>query len=126
MVKGSCLCGAVRIEVEGELGPASACHCSQCRKQSGHVWASARVPDERLTIRGEANVRWYRASPSIGRGFCAHCGSYLFWKPDGRPSTSIAMGAFDAPTGARLEEHIYVAHKGDYYDIADGLPQTDD
>jgi hypothetical protein len=34
------------------------------------------------------------------------------------------MGAFDAPTGTRLAMHIFVAEKGDYYDIADGLPQN--
>lgn len=34
------------------------------------------------------------------------------------------MGAFDAPTDTRLAVHIFVADKGDYYDIADGLPQN--
>ena len=34
------------------------------------------------------------------------------------------MGAFDKPTDTRLAHHIFVADKGDYYDIADGLPQT--
>jgi hypothetical protein len=33
------------------------------------------------------------------------------------------MGAFDDPTGTRLHMHIFTAEKGDYYDIADGLPQ---
>ena len=30
------------------------------------------------------------------------------------------MGAFDTPTGTRLAQHIFVADKGDYYDITDG------
>ncbi len=34
------------------------------------------------------------------------------------------MGAFDGPTHTKLEKHIFVADKGDYYDIADGLPQN--
>ena len=34
------------------------------------------------------------------------------------------MGAFDAPTSTHLEKHIFVAEKGDYYEIADNLPQT--
>jgi hypothetical protein len=33
------------------------------------------------------------------------------------------MGAFDAPTDTGLEMHIFVADKGDYYQISDGLPQ---
>ena len=57
------------------------------------------------------------------RGFCSTCGSFLFWEPIGRDTIAIAMGAFDRPTGTRLARHIFVADKGDYYDIADGLPQ---
>lgn len=48
----------------------------------------------------------------------------MFWDPPHRLSIAIAMGAFDAPTGAVLGHHIFVADKGDYYEIADGLPQN--
>ena len=41
----------------------------------------------------------------------------------GRGDTDVALGCIDAPTGLRLERHIWVGDKGDYYDIADGLPQ---
>jgi hypothetical protein len=44
MHKGSCLCGAVTLEVEGRLDPAEACHCTKCRKWSGHVGVSVEVP----------------------------------------------------------------------------------
>ena len=121
---GSCLCGAVSFEVTGELPTPDACHCSQCRKQSGHVWASTDVPREALTVRGAGQVSWYRSSERDRRGFCAVCGSVLFWDPIGKAKIAIAMGAFEAPTGTRLEKHIFVADKGDYYDIADGLPQN--
>jgi hypothetical protein len=124
MPRGSCLCGAIRFEVAGELAPPDACHCSQCRKQSGHYWASTDIARERVTIAGEDSVRWYQASEKVRRGFCATCGAFLFWDPIGRTRIAIAMGAFDAPTGTRLGHHIFIADKGDYYDIADGLPQT--
>ncbi|MYH90678.1 MAG: GFA family protein, partial [Gammaproteobacteria bacterium] len=39
------------------------------------------------------------------------------------PRTSFALGAVDGPTGARLEKHIFTSDKGDYYQIADGVPQ---
>ena len=51
------------------------------------------------------------------------CGSTLFWDPIYKDRIGIAMGAFDSPTDTRLSMHIFVANKGDYYDIADGLPQ---
>ncbi|HEV2816523.1 MAG TPA: GFA family protein [Allosphingosinicella sp.] len=123
MPEGSCLCGAVRIRVSAPLGPADACHCTQCRRQSGHYFASTNVPRDALTIEGGDKVGWYRSSEKVRRGFCTICGSVLFWDPLERDWTSIAMGAFAAPTGTRLEMHIFVAEKGDYYEIADGLPQ---
>jgi len=123
MHSGSCLCGAVRIEVEGELPGPDACHCSQCRKTSGHVWASTDVPRSRVTIRGDDAVTWYRSSEKVRRGFCATCGSALFWDPLGLDYIGIAMGAFDPPTGTHLAIHVHVADKSDYYDITDGVPQ---
>ena len=120
---GACLCGAVRFVVTGDLKAPDACHCSQCRRVSGHVWASTDVPDDRLTITGEDHVRWFQSSAKVKRGFCGTCGSALFWKPIHQPRTAVAMGAFDKPTDTHLEMHIFVGDKGDYYDIADGLPQ---
>lgn len=124
MPKGACLCGAVSFEVEGDLAPPDACHCTQCRKQSGHYWASTNVPRAALTVRGAENVTWFQSSAKVRRGFCSSCGSVLFWDPPHKDWTSIAMGAFDAPTGTHLEMHIFTADKGDYYEIADGLPQN--
>lgn len=124
MHKGACLCGGVEFEVAGALPPPDACHCSQCRRQSGHFWASTDVPREALTIRGAEHLSWYRSSERVRRGFCAVCGSVLFWDPIGKDRIGVAMGAFEAPTDTRLALHIFTADKGDYYDIADGLPQN--
>lgn len=52
------------------------------------------------------------------------CGSSLFFDPPARDWIGIAMGAFDTPTSTRLAMHVFVAEKGDYYEIADGLPQN--
>lgn len=121
---GSCLCGAVTFEVAGALSPPDACHCTQCRKVSGHYWASTDVARNALTIRGADQVKWFRSSERVRRGFCSNCGSSLFWDPIGKDRVGVAMGAFDKPTDTRLAIHIFVADKGDYYDIADGLPQN--
>jgi hypothetical protein len=125
MHTGSCLCGAVTFELAGGRRPPDACHCSQCRKQSGHYWASTDVPRAAVSIHGGDNLTWFRSSEKVRRGFCATCGSFLFWEPLAGQSIAVAMGAFDAPTDTRLAKHIFVADKGDYYDIADGLPQND-
>ncbi|WP_296820763.1 GFA family protein [Brevundimonas sp.] len=123
MHRGSCLCGAVGFEVEGDLPGPDACHCSQCRRWSGHVWASTDVPRERFRLTGEDQVRWFQSSEKVRRGFCAICGSVLFWDVPGRSRIAVAMGAFESPTGTRLEKHIFTADKGDYYEIAGDAPQ---
>ncbi|MCP5035988.1 MAG: GFA family protein [Rhodobacteraceae bacterium] len=125
MHKGSCLCGAVTFTVTGDLPPPTACHCSQCRKQSGHIWSSSDVPRGRVTIQGAKRLTWYRSSEKARRGFCTTCGSFLFWDLDDADTLAVAMGALEKPTGVRLCQHIFVADKGDYYDINDGLPQRE-
>ena len=124
MHKGSCLCGAVSFEVAAPLHSPDACHCSQCRKQSGHYWASTDVARADLTIHGAEKLTWFRSSEKVRRGFCSTCGSALFWDPVEKDLVGVAMGAFDQPTDTQLGIHIFVAEKGDYYDIADGLPQN--
>ena len=126
MHKGSCLCGAVTFTIDARLTEAIACHCSQCRKQTGHFLADCEVKRDDLTVSGAENVTWYRSSEKVRRGFCATCGSVLFWDPVVETDwTGVAMGALDAPTGIRLTRHIFTADKGDYYRIPDNEPQEE-
>jgi len=128
MHKGSCLCGAITLEVEGSLSPAEACHCTECRKWSGHVLVSAEVPRSALTIHGVENIEWFHSSEKARRGFCSACGTSLFFDPVDKEKhdwIGILMGAFDTPTETKLALHIFVAEKGDYYEITDGLPQNE-
>ena len=120
---GHCLCGAVRFKTRGALRDVVACHCSQCRRQTGLYYAATNVANADLEVTGEDNVRWYRASEHGERGFCQTCGSALFWRFAGEGHTSVLAGAFDEPTGLKLSHHIFCADKGDFYEITDGLPQ---
>lgn len=124
MHKGSCLCGAVTFSVTGPLPPPDACHCTRCRRHSGHYFASTDIARDKLTVQGGDSVTWYWSSEKVRRGFCATCGSSLFFDPPHLDWIGVAMGAFDQPTGTQLGMHIFVADKGDYYTIADGLPQN--
>lgn len=124
-IHGSCHCGRVRFRVDAALTDATACHCVQCRKQSGHYFASANLPKAAVSIAGGDLITWFQSSEKVRRGFCSKCGSWLFWEPIFRDWTSVALGAIDGPTGVQLERHIFVASRGDYYLIADGLPQNE-
>lgn len=127
MMRGSCLCGAVRYEISGPLRPSVACHCIQCRKTSGHYWSATQTGPGQLQIADpDGALRWFQSSPEARRGFCGRCGSSLFWEHEADSgAVSVGSGTIDGATGIATAKHIYVDHKGDYYDIADGLPQED-
>ena len=125
MKAGSCLCGAVKYEVHGPLRPVIACHCEQCRKQTGTYMSATAAADGDLKVIEDRGLKWYRSSDTARRGFCGECGSVLFWKGDGRNYTAIAAGSIYGPTGAPLEGHIFCESAGDYYVIAGGAYRLD-
>ena len=121
ITKGSCNCGGVTWEATGELRGILACHCGQCRKQTGLYYAATNVADENLTIRGET-LKWYQSSDVAKRGFCGECGSALFWKHEADDFTSILVGSIDGSTGLEISEHIFTDDMPDWYEITDGKP----
>ncbi len=120
---GSCLCGAVRFKIDGALRDVVYCHCSQCRRQTGHFYAATNVADAAIEVIGSDNLTWYEASDFARRGFCKTCGSALFWKHNQLAEVSVLAGAFDQPSGLMGGSHIFVGDKGDYYEIDDDLPR---
>ena len=125
MLEGSCLCGAVRYQIDGELGPVVLCHCSMCRKAQGSAFtANAPVLARAFRIvQGEGALRAYRSSPHKERVFCATCGSPIYSRRDGADDLRIRVGTLDTPLASRPTAHIHVASKAAWWQIADDLPQ---
>ncbi len=122
-MKGSCLCGAIAYSISGAIIGINYCHCTQCRKTSGHFVAATACDPGDLELTADESLRWYRSSAKAERGFCGTCGSSLFWRPTNDGHISIMAGTLDAPTGLEAVKHIFVANASDYYTIDDGLPQ---
>ncbi len=123
MHKGSCLCGAIRFEVGWRTARRRRLplqHVPQGIQPSAGVDRRARGAG---AAGGADRITGSRSSPKVKRGFCSVCGSNLFWKPIASDKIAIAMGAFEAPTGGHLDKHVFVADKGDYCVIGDGLPR---
>ncbi len=76
---------------------------------------------------GDQALRWIESPESTRkarRGFCAECGSSLFWQAAGAQRISIAAGSLDPPTGLRVAAHIYTHDAGDWDELPDdGLPR---
>jgi hypothetical protein len=126
-IRGSCLCGGVRFEVDLPFLRASHCHCSRCRKHSGAFGGTqGRVPREQFRLLGgEELIRVYRPEGGMVKAFCSECGSSLFggtW-PEG-DEVSIRLGALDGDPGIRPQYHQFVDSKAVWNEIPnDGLPR---
>ncbi|WP_102226699.1 GFA family protein [Acidimangrovimonas sediminis] len=117
-----CLCGGVSFTLPGPARAVTACHCHQCRRLSGHFSASFDVDDAQLSYTARETLKSYRTAGGGERGFCGACGASLWFRArDG--GFSVEAGCIRGATGGQLEEHIFTSEKGDYYEIADGLPQ---
>jgi hypothetical protein len=126
-IHGSCLCGAVKYEIDGPLGDASSCHCSMCRKAHGAAFGTyaGLNPDEFRWVSGEDMVSVYNSSPDGGRCFCQKCGSTLGAMQNGKVGW-ITLGPVDGDPGVRPQLHIFVGSKAPWHDITDQLPQFDE
>lgn len=127
VLRGSCLCGAVKFEVTGPLSMMLHCHCSRCRKEHGAPFATFAVAaaDDLRWVSGQEDVVVGEAPPGGPRHFCGHCGSPA-------PSTQASMGLAFIPVGLldgdpelRPQGHLFVGSKAKWHAITDTLPQHD-
>jgi len=125
MNTGGCYCGAVRYEVTAPLTSVTYCHCAKCRKWHGHVGAYTAVDREGFRLTSARGLTWHAVSETVKRGFCGECGSSVLFDETPDPKMSICAGTLDPPTGIREKAHIFVASKGDYYEVAGDLPRYD-
>jgi hypothetical protein len=122
-MSGGCYCGKVRYRARRVSSELTECHCSQCRKQSGYRYAFTTTSTGNVEIKGEDNMTWFSASPAGERGFCATCGSHLFWRSLSDDEMTILPATVDEPSNLHVVQHIFLEDKGGYYEITDGLPQ---
>lgn len=125
-VKGSCLCGDIRYEIDGDLGPAMFCHCSICRKSNGSAFAlnaAVHSSDFKL-LTGEHHLKRYASSEDANRYFCETCGSPIYSQRLSMPDVlRLRVGTLDDEIPVEKASHIFVASKAAWDEIHDDLPQ---
>ena len=119
--RGSCLCGGVVYRIRGPMRAVIECHCTACRKTTGHYLAATQAWTEDFELEAADSLRWYASGPHSRRGFCDRCGATLFFEFTGSGKISIAAGTLDGETGLTTAFGIYADDKGDYYDLPDRL-----
>ena len=130
MIRGSCLCGCVRFEIERAVGPFELCHCTRCQKVSGSAyltWLTVRREDFRF-LQGADLVKTYErpvseSPPPYRTCFCGLCGSQVPDPSNSEPLFEIPAGSLDDYPLIRPDKHIYTEFKAPWEDITDALPQ---
>jgi len=130
VLRGGCLCGAVRFEVDRVTGPFELCHCSRCRRSSGSAFVAglgARIEDFRI-VSGAELIRRYEAPilrrpPAYTVAFCSRCGSHVPGPEGDAGFFEIPAGTLDEDPGLRPDKHIFVDCGSDWFEIADDLPR---
>lgn len=132
MIRGSCFCGGVRIEIARAVGPFELCHCGRCRKASGSAffaWLLVKRADFQL-VQGHDLIRTFaapvrEAPPAYCTNFCGSCGSPVPNPFNESPYVEVPAGLLDDDPQIRPDRHIFVDVKSAWFNIRDDLPQLD-
>ena len=127
MIKGGCLCTAIRFEIEGSLMDARSCHCSQCRKifsGAASAYAEVRSTDFRW-LAGEQLLTRYVNEQGWGVGFCSVCGSTLCGIHNDVVH-GVTLGTVDGDPGVAIQRHIFVGSKAPWDEIGGDAPRFDE
>ncbi len=120
---GGCLCGAVRFEVTGVPHQRTYCHCRMCQRTSGSIlttWAGFKEDTFRC-IQGE--IKYYKSSKYLERGFCNNCGSTLIQRPMEGDWVAVPTGSLDQPELFPMLEHCGIESQIPWLKIEDDLPR---
>jgi hypothetical protein len=129
-VSGSCLCGTVLYEINGNVGIFQYCHCSRCRKFTGSAHSA------NLLVRPE-QFRWLSGEEAIGRYeppesrhfatvFCRNCGSSMPWLGKSGRAVVVPAGTLDEHPGIEPMQNVFWASRAAWYRDASELPRFEE
>ncbi len=122
---GSCLCGAVAFEFDGEPDRMVNCHCSRCRRAMSAAYATmTMVPLEAFRwLADEQDVIDYKMPEAKVKGtaFCRTCGSQVP-RRRGEHQMQIPSGCLDDDPGTRPAANIFTESKAAWSVVDDRLP----
>jgi hypothetical protein len=127
LMRGRCLCGAVRFEAEPAEKASHACHCGMCRRWTGGQMLAVPVAPGDLHLEGEDAIRIFRSSAWLERAWCGRCGSALFTRVVAEGPLLghlyVALGAFDEPDALPLGSEVHVEAQPAAYRFAGARPR---
>ena len=117
VIKGSCLCGEVKLSTTSTNNEVGACHCGMCRKWGGSSFLAIDCGSN-VSFDDEDNIGVYQSSEWAERGFCKQCGSHLFYRLKQNHQYFIPVGIFDNSEGLIFDHQIFIDEKPEFYSFA--------
>lgn len=114
---GSCLCGAVSIQVTEMNAHVGACHCNMCRNWGGGPLMAVDCGTA-VSFDGEQHISVYTSSEWAERGFCRQCGSHLFYRLKRGGAYFIPAGLFENSPDFIFDHQVFIDKKPTYYDFS--------
>jgi len=115
-LEGECMCGAVRFSATAKKPSVVACHCDMCRRWSAGPFMALNC--QTVTFESEENIGRIRSSDWAERGFCAKCGSNLFYHIVESGDYQIAAGLFGDQSMLRMSIQVFTDFKPEFYEFA--------
>ena len=127
LIRGGCLCGALRFEASADPVETGYCHCRICQRSTGApVLAYASFPANAFRYISGTPAK-FASSTRGAREFCASCGTQIAFRADPNPRTvDVNLGALDEPGRFAPEKHIYCRSAIPWLSLADKLPHFDE
>lgn len=100
-----CLCGNLKVTIQGEPKFSMVCHCKNCQRQTGAAFRyGVYFPETGVKVEGSEKSYQYPAESgrSIEAHFCQNCGATVYWK------AGFAQG-LTGIAGGCLTEHDFPA-----------------
>jgi hypothetical protein len=107
--QGSCHCGNIAFEAEGELTKVMECNCSMCMRRGGLLWflpAGAFT----LTTPRESLSTYHFNKHVIDHHFCANCGIAPFGEgkaPNGAATVAVNARCVDGFDPQQVQKDFY-------------------
>ncbi len=122
--KGSCLCGAIQFQIEGEPKWIAHCHCSDCRRATGAAASTYVGAEKEHAVFLSGAPRVHRSSKGVRRSFCGDCGSPIAYEGERWPSEiHFFVGLFERAKDLVPQGHVYESEKLPWLHIVDGAPE---
>jgi hypothetical protein len=124
---GSCLCGEVSFEIEGDFVAFYLCHCKYCQKDTGSAHAANLFsPKAKINwLKGEDKVSFYNLPNTRHvKSFCKNCGSALPTDCDGHYTLTPA-GSLDVDVEIKPNAHIFCSSRANWDSELEKLEQIE-